>query len=83
MKYDMVPMSPEDRETVINIFNHYIENSFAAYPERKVPYEFFDLFLGIQPDIPLSPQRMKTTISWVSGCFTRTPRCPPWQEPPK
>ena len=33
MKYDMVPISPEDRETVIDIFNHYIENSFAAYPE--------------------------------------------------
>lgn len=45
MKYDMVPISPEDRESVIDIFNHYIENSFAAYPERKVPYEFFDFFL--------------------------------------
>ncbi|AKB27375.1 GCN5-related N-acetyltransferase [Methanosarcina siciliae T4/M] len=45
MKYYMVPMSPEDRETVIDIFNHYIENSFAAYPEKKVPYEFFEFFL--------------------------------------
>jgi len=45
MEYEMVPISPEDRGAVIDIFNHYIENSFAAYPERKVPYEFFDLFL--------------------------------------
>lgn len=45
MKYDLFPISPDDRESVIDIFNYYIENSFAAYPENKVPYEFFGLFL--------------------------------------
>lgn len=35
-------MNKEDRISVIDIFNFYIENSFAAYPEVKIPYEFFD-----------------------------------------
>jgi phosphinothricin acetyltransferase len=42
MEYDIFPLSSSDREDVIDIFNYYIENSFAAYPERRVPYEFFD-----------------------------------------
>lgn len=45
MEYSLVPISAEDREAVIDIFNYYIENSYAAYPENRVPYEFFDLFL--------------------------------------
>jgi phosphinothricin acetyltransferase len=45
IKYEFFPISVEDKEDVINIFNYYVENSFAAYPERKVPYEFFDLLI--------------------------------------
>lgn len=45
MKCEFSPISPEDREAVIDTFNHYIENSFAAYPETRVHYEFFDFFL--------------------------------------
>ncbi|MCQ1536075.1 N-acetyltransferase [Methanosarcina sp. KYL-1] len=52
MEYDLVPISPEDREAVIDIFNHYIENSFAAYPEKKVPYEFFNFFLQATAGYP-------------------------------
>ncbi|NMB78971.1 MAG: N-acetyltransferase [Methanomicrobiales archaeon] len=39
------PISETDKEPVIDLFNYYIENSFAAYPEEKVPYEFFCLLL--------------------------------------
>jgi phosphinothricin acetyltransferase len=52
MEYYLSPLSPEDREDVINIFNYYIENSFAAYPEKKVPYEFFDIFLQATAGYP-------------------------------
>ncbi|WP_269850919.1 hypothetical protein [Methanosarcina horonobensis] len=45
MKYEFSPISSEDREAIIDTFNYYIENSFAAYPESKVPYEFFSFFL--------------------------------------
>ncbi|HOI15874.1 MAG TPA: N-acetyltransferase family protein [Geobacteraceae bacterium] len=46
------PLTPEDRVQVMDIFNHYVENSFAAYPEQKVPYEFFDMFLRMSEGYP-------------------------------
>jgi phosphinothricin acetyltransferase len=39
------PISDTDRVPVIDLFNYYIGHSFAAYPEQKVPYEFFTHFL--------------------------------------
>jgi L-amino acid N-acyltransferase YncA len=39
------PMTASDRVAVIDLFNYYIEHTFAAYPEQKVPYGFFDHFL--------------------------------------
>lgn len=56
-----MPVSPEitfsrisesEREGIIDLFNDYIEHSFAAYPEQKVPYEFFSLFLEACRDYP-------------------------------
>ncbi len=41
-----------DREAVIDLFNYYIENSFAAYPEKKVPYGLFDQFLALTAGYP-------------------------------
>jgi phosphinothricin acetyltransferase len=52
MEYELSPISPEDREAVIDTFNYYIENSFAAYPEDKVPYEFFNFFLQVISGYP-------------------------------
>jgi L-amino acid N-acyltransferase YncA len=54
MEYDLFPLSSSDREEVIDIFNYYIENGFAAYPERRVPYEFFDLLLQSTVGYPTS-----------------------------
>ena len=42
----LTPMSVDDRKSVMDIFNHYIENSFAAYPEKKLPYEFFAMLMN-------------------------------------
>jgi L-amino acid N-acyltransferase YncA len=47
MSYSLEPLTEMHREPVIDIFNHYIANSFAAYPEAEVGYAFFDLFLGM------------------------------------
>lgn len=52
MKYEFSSISPADREAVIDTFNYYIENSFAAYPENSVPYEFFDFFLQATSGYP-------------------------------
>ena len=45
-------MAEEDREQIIDIFNYYIANSFAAYPESEVPYEAFDIFLQMTKGYP-------------------------------
>ena len=52
MEYSMAPISNEDRKSIIDIFNHYVENSFAAYPETKLPYEAFDMFLQTSQGYP-------------------------------
>jgi L-amino acid N-acyltransferase YncA len=52
MKFIISPISSEDREPVIDIFNHYVENSFAAYPENKLPYQAFDMFLKMSDGFP-------------------------------
>jgi len=46
------PASTEDGNDIIDIFNHYVESSFAAYPESKVPVEFFDLLLHMAEGYP-------------------------------
>jgi L-amino acid N-acyltransferase YncA len=46
------PMTNMDRIPVIDIFNYYIENSFAAYPDQKVSYKFFDILLKAGEEYP-------------------------------
>jgi phosphinothricin acetyltransferase len=45
-------LNVDHRIPVMDIFNHYIENSFAAYPESRLPYEVFDMFLGMAQKYP-------------------------------
>jgi phosphinothricin acetyltransferase len=52
MEYAFVPMSVDDRKAVIDIFNYYVENSFAAYLETKVPYMFFDSLMEMSEGYP-------------------------------
>ncbi|HNX16887.1 MAG TPA: N-acetyltransferase family protein [Methanoregula sp.] len=50
--YSFSRLLPEDETEVIDIFNYYIANSFAAFPSQTVPYEFFNLFLAACKDYP-------------------------------
>jgi phosphinothricin acetyltransferase len=52
MEYSIGQISNEDRKEIMDIFNHYVENSFAAYPENKLPYQAFDMFLQMSSDFP-------------------------------
>ena len=52
MKYSISQISNEDREQLIDIFNYYVENSFAAYPENKLTYQAFDMFLQVSNGFP-------------------------------
>jgi len=52
MEYTITPMPQADREAIMDIFNHYVENTFAAYPENKLPYAAFDMFLQMSQGFP-------------------------------
>ncbi len=47
MGFDLEPVLSEDGKAIIDICNYYVENTFAAYPENKVPYEFFEIFMNM------------------------------------
>ncbi len=52
MSHSVRPMSPDDRYPIMDIFNHYVENSFAAYPEIRLPYQAYDMFLQMSEGYP-------------------------------
>ncbi len=52
MNYTFAPMTKAYRKPVIDIFNYFIENSFAAYPERVLSYDAFDHFRILSTGCP-------------------------------
>ena len=52
MEFYLESISSDDRESIIDIFNHYVENTFSAYPESAVPCEFFDMLLQMAHGYP-------------------------------
>jgi len=52
MDITLVPMTGEDRKPIIDIFNYYVENTFAAYPAQPVPYEFYHALLNLCEGYP-------------------------------
>ena len=44
MTFNIRAVTDSDGKAVVDIFNHYVENSFAAYPEKKIPCEGFAFF---------------------------------------
>lgn len=52
MEYSISPILDQDRESVIDIFNYYVDNSFAAYPEDKLPYRAFDMLMRMSDGLP-------------------------------
>lgn len=68
MRTKFARMTTDDREAVIDIFNHYIENSFAAYPEKRLPYEAFGMLLNMSHGYPNATARTETD---GISCFIR------------
>lgn len=40
--YCLEPISPDNREGVLDIMNYFIASSMAAFAESEVGYQFFD-----------------------------------------
>lgn len=57
MEFSITGLVETDREDVIDIFNHYVEHSFAAYPESKLPYEGYDIFKKLFYGYPTAAAR--------------------------
>jgi L-amino acid N-acyltransferase YncA len=49
MDYSIRKIKDDDGEGIIHIFNYFIDHGFAAYPETRVPTEFFTKFQEIAP----------------------------------
>ncbi len=62
-------MSQEHESEVMDIFNYYIENSFYAYPETRIPNQFFSKFLEIAKFYPAFV--IKTEGIIVGFCLLR------------
>jgi len=52
MSVEFRPVADYDAKAVMDIFNYYIENGFAAYPERTMPIEAFPLFQQLTAGYP-------------------------------
>jgi len=48
----IAPVTEADGEQIIDIFNHYVEHSFAAFPESRLPYGAFALFVSMARGYP-------------------------------
>ena len=52
MAFTFRPVADGDARVVVDIFNYYVENGFAAYPEKKMTYGEFDLLKEYAVDYP-------------------------------
>lgn len=64
-------MTMEHGKDVMDIFNYYIENSFAAYMEQKLPYEFFGKIIEMSKGYPSYIIKDDTTQKVIGFCYLR------------
>ncbi|MBN1212815.1 MAG: N-acetyltransferase [candidate division Zixibacteria bacterium] len=53
MEYRFRPVKEEDHRALTDIFNYYIENSFAAYRENKIDTTFVEILRRVAGDHPI------------------------------
>jgi len=73
MDYSLEPMAASHRQPVIDIFNHFIRHSHAAFLSEPVDYEFFDYFLKMCQGYPSLVVR--TAAQQVVGFAFLRPHC--------
>lgn len=74
MSLELEPLSPDHSRPVIDIFNHYIEHTFAAFLENRVPYAFFNVLLKTAEGYPSAA--VKTEAGEVVGFGFLRPHSP-------
>jgi L-amino acid N-acyltransferase YncA len=69
LRFEM--MTQEFSKEVIDIYNYYVTQSFAAYPESSVPYDFFNKFLEMTKGYPAFVIKDGNRQKIVGFCFLR------------
>lgn len=70
-KYCYEPMDERFCTEVIDIFNYYIENSFAAYFENKLPYQFFYKLIEMSKGYPAYVFLNEETKKVIGFCLLK------------
>ncbi len=52
MDIQLAPITPADGRAIVDLFNHYVVHSFAAFPEDSLPYPFFDRLIEAARNLP-------------------------------
>ncbi len=60
-------MSDEHRTDIIDIYNYYAENSFSAYLDTKIPYEYYDKFIKMTENYPAFAIKAESKV--IGFCF--------------
>ena len=80
LNYSIRPVTYEDKNSVSSIYNYYIENSFAAYPENYLEMDFFQRFKDMASGYPFYVVELqdKSIVGFAFlhsyspiGCFNR------------
>lgn len=71
MNISFEPMTDVHGGEVMDIFNYYVENSFAAYPEQKLPPQFFGMFLEMTRGYPAYVIKNNENGRVIGFCFLR------------
>ncbi len=71
MNLEFEPLSIKHAGRVMDIFNYYIENSFAAYPDAKLPGEFFNMFLESAKQYPAYVMKPESEDRIIGFCLLR------------
>ena len=66
---DFVKMDYEHGKEIMDIFNYYIENSFAAYPSKKMPQEYYGKIIEVTNGYPAYTIKLNNKI--VGFCLEK------------
>ena len=56
-------LNEEHKIDVMRIFNYYAEKSYAAYPEKRLPYAFFGNIMGMTEGYPAYAVKMDDKVA--------------------
>lgn len=71
MELGFEPLSEKHGASVMEIFNYYIEHSFAAYPESPLPYPFFSKLMEMNHGYPAYAMVDRETERVIGFCMLR------------